>query len=180
MSRVFSGAFLAALWFCAGSGSVFAVLNVSLTLDDPIQTVGPNAMVDLTAVLSNDASSDQTLLGANFTSAGIINGTLIDLAPGSGNPYSVAFGGVGGSIEGLLSPVDLAPGESFSFLFATLLPDPAPVAPGVYTSEHVNVQYQTLEFPSGPIEITVVPEPQAVLLLLGALISAAYCRRVGS
>lgn len=173
---------LSLLIVIVSTSSALAVLDLTLVLDDPVQTVGPGDNVDLFATLTNELSSDETLFGSDFDGASIINGTLIDLTPGSGNPYTIAFGGIGGTLVGQLS-ADLSPGESLALLFATLIPDPPPVAPGTYTSPGIELDYtvngQAISVNSATgIEVTVIPEP-ASLALACVGVAAIMVRRWG-
>jgi len=81
--------------------------------------------VSLNATIINDATStDNFDLDAAITMA---------VASSFPTAYDPVFGPGGGvNILSQFNGIVLSPGASFDFIFATLTPDPAPVAPGDY------------------------------------------------
>lgn len=160
--------------YAQGQGSDVE-LDLTLIIDNPLQTVGPNENVVLNVTLTNELTSPEAFDGSGNVSQFIVNGTLLDITPDSGNPFNVDFGNT--------SDLFLNPGDSASFTFITLIPDPAPVAPGTYTSSGLGFNYgddgmggQFEVFSSPGIEITVIPEPTSAVLACLAIAAVASRR----
>lgn len=116
----------------ADSIEVAPGLRVDFRLVNAQQVVGPTGEIAIEAVVSNDSSSTQTLLGSSLNGSGYTFGSLIHhptFAPG--NPYVW-------SVEPLplaqLANAIVPPGGSFRFSFGTLMPRNGPVPEGVYTA----------------------------------------------
>ena len=152
-------------------GSV-AALIASVEFDEPVQTVGANETVVLEATFFNDAASTENLVGTAYSGSNISNGSLV----GTGNPYTIKFGGPTTFASQELAPMNIAPGESFTFIFGILQPTVVPVTEGIYVSTSANLGLGGVIYPVGSVQVTVVPEP-AGLLLVTLAGTALACRR---
>ena len=113
------------LFLTLSISSVHAVLVYDWYVTNPIQTVGPNDTVQIDATIVNDASSD-----VNFNLDTAITQAFSGLFPSA---YNGVFGdGISISILTQFNGIELTPGESFNFVFATLTPSPSPVPAGDY------------------------------------------------
>jgi hypothetical protein len=153
-----------------------AAIIWSWSFDQTEYVVGPSDSIIVHATLLNDLSSTENLqiegAGANF------GGDLQKI-------YDFTFGPTGNSSEFSTQffGVDLAPGETSSFVWGILTPIGA-VAPGIYPADPAILG---LQLPSiGVVEMepsntflvrVVVPEPPAVVLLLTAILGALLFAR---
>jgi len=127
-----------------------AALVWSIDLNDPTGT-GPDSTLLITGKLTNSSSSTENL-GVIGGTAGVPPGFDFEVGGFASSPSDYLFDwapvGAASFIE-QFEGVDLAPGESFDFEFATLTPN-APLTPGsTYTS---SLQLQLFEAPRpGPM-----------------------------
>jgi len=127
-----------------------AALVWSIDLNDPTGT-GPNSTLLITGKLTNSSSSTESL-GVIGGTAGVPPGFDFEVGGFASSPTDYLFdwapAGAASFIE-QFEGVDLAPGESFDFEFATLTPN-APLTPGsAYTS---SLQLQLFDAPRpGPM-----------------------------
>lgn len=160
-----------------------ATLIADWTFDNPVQTVGPTEVITMNATFTNDAASDMNLLGSLADQGEILNGSLV----GESNPYNIAFGGPTTTLFEELAAMNLAPGGSFSFIFAVISPKGGAASPGIYSSLGTSIRIDGVVY--GGIgdkvfEVTVasetgtgVPEPGTAGLMLLSLAATSLASR---
>lgn len=134
--------------------SVNAALISHWEFTDPTPVIGPNQTLELNATIYNSISSDTRLVSGNQLISGDIGGVIASTGYGWGslifnssfapdNPYTTI-----GNAD--FTGLDLAPGESFDFVFRTLVPNSYPVQEGVYTfNPQITIRIQDGIFPNG-------------------------------
>lgn len=176
------GASLALGCLLAATGPAQASLVWSWDLLEWNPTVGPTDTISLNAVLVNEASSTEHITWAS------LQGFWVNHT-GDGT-YTYATPTVGLDVQ--FAGVDLAPGESFEFVFGRYLPSAAPVAEGQYWGDSFGIAMRDAAgkpsswTPDHSYLITVaaqgdpggsVPEPGVPSLLAAALGALAFTRR---
>lgn len=149
-----------------------AVVIWSWSFDQTEYVVGPSDSIIVHATLLNDPSSTEALQQIEGVSA-FFTGDLQ-------KTYGFTFGPTGDSSEFSTQffSVDLAPGETFSFVWGILTPIGGAVAPGIYAADPASLgldlpgaDLAQME-PTNTFRVRVVPEPPAVILLLTAILGA--------
>lgn len=181
MHRTLTSTVVAIMVVGFSSSVAYAVLDLTLELDTPSRTVAPDEIVEVFATLTNEQSSDELLTGVSQLVFLFGLGTLYDSVPDAGNPYSQESDGALEVLDYLLNE-PLRPGESLPFLWSTLSPDAAPVAPGVYSSNLVQLQFYLSDSrtisarSSADVTLRVVPEPD-VIALIGLILFPLAAKR---
>ena len=187
------------LFFSLCLSPVHASLVYDWYIYNPVQTVGPNDIVQINGTISNDATST-----VNFDLDAAITLAVVSSFPSA---YNAVFGPGSVNILSQFNGIVLTPGDSFDFVFATLTPGPAPVAAGDYYVTTLglgingvtdywkapNPYYDVCapycqEFNNGYVKITVsggetngepssVPEPTTLALMSPGLIALGFYRR---
>ncbi len=149
------------------------------SFDTTFYTVSPVESLELTATITNDISSTDSLYGTDLSSYGWGWGTLL----GDTGPYDFLDPPDGIDLWDELSSMVLAPGSSYGFTFGVLSPKSPPVALGTYSSTYFAIWfdfdgYETgdpeVEFQgSNGVTVEVVPEPTTIALLGIGLVGLA-------
>jgi PEP-CTERM motif-containing protein len=158
---------VATVFLAFSSGTAFADLVASWSFDTPTGTVGPTDTITMDATLTNDSTST-----VNITSV-----TVFSLSEGTfAGVYDFGFGpGGGGDPFTQFSGLDLAPGNSFGFVFGVFAPLGGSAPAGTYDIDSgvgTFITFNDVEFPStNGFERTVatVPEPSTLLLIATGL-----------
>ena len=147
------------------SFSSHALLIWDWDLEKSTIDVTPSNTITLNATIYNDASSTQSIFSNTFITYGMGWGSIF----GPGNPYTYSSG-VDGWLLNQFIGVEVAPGDSFDFVFATLTPKNGLVDVGIYTSDYLMIAMKTDNIQLiKSVEINVntipVPEPSTIALL---------------
>jgi hypothetical protein len=155
--------------------SSYASMILTWNFDQTVYTVAPTDAILVTATLYNDPLSDGNLVfqgvGASFT------GDMQKL-------YDFTFGPPDGNFAVQFFNLDLAPGESFPFVWGSLVPIGGFVPPGTYGPDPAFLTlHTTVIFPSNAFQVIVVPEPCSFILAFLAcvgLLGAKFIRRAST
>ena len=140
-------------------------------ITNPTQTVSPTDVVSVNGQFINDVTSTVALdLDAAVTQA------FTSFSANIFAEYTPKFGPEVGNILSQFDGVVINPGEVFDFVFATMTPNPAPVAADLYALTLPGLTVNGLDDRTGSALFTVeaptgvVPVPAAVWLFGTALI----------
>lgn len=144
-----------------------------------VVTVGPTDIVSMNAVLTNLSDAGEHILGGDVSSASFTGFAF--------NPYDFSFG-PSGNFFAQFTGMDLAPLETFAFVFGTLTPKSPPVALGTYAfpDNFMTIGFGAEEIRSSSRTFTVivassaVPEPGTLVLLATGLAALPFIRRLWS
>ncbi len=148
-----------------------ATLILDLSFADNGQTFGQSDDVPVIARFTNAPISNENATFQSIGSGSFDSGSAFPF-------YAVDFDDFYMDLVGL----DLSPGESFDFLFATFRPRSPPVPEGTYTTGIIQFQYLDLAGNSfiakaDPTFSFKVPEPSTTLLLGAGVVAFALTRR---
>ena len=159
---------LAGLALLSLASSANAVLMWSF--DNPDQFVGPSDIISMNATLFNDTPDAVDIGREGSVSIGFGGFSTI---------YQFSFG----DVMELFSGISLDGGESYAFIFGTFVPNPAPVALGIYeiSFASITIAQDDIFIEDSTFRATVggaqVPVPATVLLLGLGLAGLGWSRR---
>lgn len=163
----------------------FSAVIWSWVIDNPNNTVNSMSDVTINATIYNDLNSETlSNLDNNAPNEVVDIIYLVGSEPSLFANFTVDEGIKGAeTIRSQFSGVVINPGESFSFVFYTLVPTPGGAATGYYqmTYNVLNLTASSLgDISGGAVNVTVVPVPAAAYLFFSSVILLAGVARRNS
>ena len=160
---------MACLMMLAVTQNSFAGVNWNWSFDQNNLIVSPNDTAVLNAVLFNDVSSTANITYASFSGAS-------DSRITANSPYTFSFG-PNGDFFSQFGGINLAPGQSYNFVFGTETPMDSPVAEGTSVQDLASLSLgnfgtiaQNYQITVGEGSTSVVPEaPSLILMIVGLM-----------
>ncbi len=151
-------------------------------IDNPAQTVNATDTISITGTITNDLTSTGSLTFEQV--AGQVNPIAYLFEQGDFTPDKfITDAGPIGQLDFLsqFSGVQVAPGQSFTFALYSFIPVGGSVNLGVYHNSFNGLFLTGTSsgfIDGGGIQVTVVPEPSSMsLIILGLILLAGFSRK---